>query len=323
MSLPPTRGLGAAPDDHLWVLERELAAHSGARSNSADTSLQEGTWYAIPAKPSAQEIQEHEGGRIYDLVKYATAAHRQFRGNIMWTCWQPCGAGQKPTRVSHPRSGSMLLMLSVTGAGLLKQAFAKRQIQQGHFDVALLRWLQDNVEFASAAYLLPPMGNYTAHISGCEPAYSAEARPSCWKEKWVCQGTRVAEDPKRRTKYWCGFTKMGQAEYLTVVVVDDSDALVWRMHRPGQEGEWGGGPQPVQTSTTTSSSSAVSLGCTPVASVAPPPEMTNRQKRARRSNILGRCRFRYFTDKVHEAGNKHRARHISLGTQARHISRKW
>ena len=190
--------------------------------------MEEGTWFAIPEKVRGNAVDEHMASRVYDLVKYATSAHRLGHGNIMWMCWQPCGAGEKPTRVSSPRSGSMLVMLSKRGAQHLKAGFEKKELERGHFDVALLRWLVIRQHEVGAAYLLPPMGNYVAHVSGCEAAFAKTARPSCWKEKWCCPGTREHEDPKERQKYWCSFSKSGHAPSLGKVSVDNRKELYWR-----------------------------------------------------------------------------------------------
>ena len=175
----------------------------------------------------------YNSGRVADLVKYATSAAKLGRGHIMWMCWQPCGAGEKPTRMSSPRSGSQLLMLSKPGAIHLGNGFFNRDIDPGHFDVALLRWLVRKQAQVGAAYLLPALGNYdVAHVRGCDVALKSKARRSCWQEKWSCPGTRVSEDPKRRTKYWCSFTQSGSAPSLGVVSVDDSNTLMWRSPAP-------------------------------------------------------------------------------------------
>jgi hypothetical protein len=80
-----------------------------------DAVPEDGTWFVVPPRPSAEEIRcEYvtRHGRVEELAKYATAAHRSQRGNIIWMCWQPGGAGSKPSRVSSPSSGTTLVMLS-------------------------------------------------------------------------------------------------------------------------------------------------------------------------------------------------------------------
>ena len=142
-------------------------------------------------------------------------------------CWQPAGAGQKPTRTGSPTSGTMLVMLSKTGAQHLLQAFDQGTIGEGHFDIALRKWLTQKQEIVGASYLLPPMGNYTAHISGCEQAFATVPRESCWQENWCCPGTRVREDPKKRSKWFCKFSLSGSPAWIDDVNVDSGDELTW------------------------------------------------------------------------------------------------
>ena len=76
-------------------------------------------------------------------------------------------------------------------------------MQPWHFDLALRRFLQnkENNAKVGACYIFPPIGNYTMHQSGCDPQFAKGAgRPNCWRENWCCPGTKMSEDPQKRSK---------------------------------------------------------------------------------------------------------------------------
>lgn len=167
------------------------------------------------------------------------------RGNIIWASWQPAGAGVKPPRVHSISSGTMLVMLTPQGARNLKHAvtniavpavheMARRTgedvLARGHFDAALNNLLQESgraVDFG-ACYIVPPVGNYSTHQSGCNPTLSTGAgRPGCWGERWCCPGTRKEDDPQRRDKWLASFTKKAQPEWLTKVNVSEDPRRDW------------------------------------------------------------------------------------------------
>jgi hypothetical protein len=176
-----------------------------------------GRWYEMPTKETDHVSFATPNSVLNDVVRYATLAHRAGCGDLTWMCWQPGGAGSHPKRICSPASGSMFIMLSVPGAEVLTGAMDGGVFPMGHFDVKLLDWLRDlQLSSLRCSYLLPPMGNYGAHQSGCEQAFSGEAsiRPSCWQEKWCCPGTRISEDVQGREKWLCAFTSKGQPGWL-------------------------------------------------------------------------------------------------------------
>jgi hypothetical protein len=177
-----------------------------------------GRWYEMPTKVTDHAAFSTSNSVLHDIVKYATLAHRAGCGDLTWMCWQPGGAGSNPKRKGSPASGSMFISLSVPGAEVLAGAMASGLLPMTHFDCTLLRWLRGvQPSVLRCCYMLPPMGNYVAHQSGCEKAFSGEAsvRPSCWKETWCCPGTRISEDPQSRDKWLCAFTSSGPPGWLS------------------------------------------------------------------------------------------------------------
>ena len=186
--------------------------------------MQAGTWYQIPGKAPSQDFKT-PSTRIVDLVRMSIKAHRARRGDIVWTCWQPGGAGVEIGDIRRVNSGAMLIMLNPRGADAIAQQIARDAstggpMQPWHFDLALKSWLlEPEVNKAMrACYVFPPVGNYTTHVSGCDPTFAVgEGRPNCWREAWTCPGTRVAEDPMRRDKRFmawagdAGYTDVGSA----------------------------------------------------------------------------------------------------------------
>ena len=211
-----------------------------------------GTWYQLPTKGGAQDFTK-PSRHLVDCVKFAKRAKELGRGDIMWMCWQPANAGAKPHRVNSISSGAMFLMFSQRGARALDDGFKQRLNLEGepkgfspwHFDLVLKQWLLEPgvAQKRQACYLAPPLGNYSTHPSGCDPNYAATGRPACWGERWCCPGTRKAEDPHGRDKYFCSFTKKGEPDWLGKANLTDESPnwLSW----------WGGhGPQPVDKTKT-------------------------------------------------------------------------
>ena len=140
-----------------------------------------------------------------DSIRIANFAHRQGLGNLMNMCWVAQGRADVPT------NGTMFMCLNKRGAYALQSAMA--DLDSGHIDLVWKDWLkaedgrQDQVGFS---YVYPPMGNYTQHISECDPKlYGAhtQGRPPDWGKPFVCPGTRLEEDAQRREKWLCQFKK--------------------------------------------------------------------------------------------------------------------
>jgi len=52
-----------------------------------------GTWYELPMKGSATDF-DNISPEVKDLVRMSKKANMVGRGDLMWMCWQPCGAGK-------------------------------------------------------------------------------------------------------------------------------------------------------------------------------------------------------------------------------------
>ena len=189
--------------------------------------VQANTWYELPKKGASADY-DYIQPEVEDLVRISKKAHSVGRGELVWMCWQPAGAGTKPARVNSISSGLMMVMMTRKGADGLQKLFdGDREwgkFAVNHFDLELKNWLVNgnNAEKLGACYLTPPCGNYSTHQSGCDPDFAVKPRPSCWNEAWVCRGTRESDDPKHRHKWLVSWTKKGEPIWLTKAGVNDT-----------------------------------------------------------------------------------------------------
>ena len=190
------------------LMEGEPAAPSGLPPAIAADASAASAWSAAanefweaPRRPRAADAA-HVSESLQDIVRIITFAHRQKVGDLVWLCWQPHGKGEKASkgRAERVRSGAMSLALSQKGARQVLDAMTQGTIAPGHFDVALVRFLELAETKIAASYLHPPMGSYLEHPSGCDPSWK-HGRPGCWNEAFACPGSRPSQDPKRRRKF--------------------------------------------------------------------------------------------------------------------------
>ena len=202
-----------------------------------------GTWYQVPTKAKSSDFA-NPTKHLRDLVKMSIMAHRRNRGDIIWACWQPGGAGVAIGDVRRINSGTMLIMVTPNGADKIGEQLALgpgEGMRPWHFDLALKKWLchpRVNEE-ARACYVFPPVGNYTTHISGCDIKNFGEGskgRPDCWSEDWCCPGTSIEEDPQRRSKRFLCWN--GDRKYFDVGSADVdkriAGELEWRSFWQGE-----------------------------------------------------------------------------------------
>ena len=138
---------------------------------------------------------------LCDLVRYATVAHRLGMGNFILAGWVP-----NKTKRSVLSNGSHLVMASKAGMAHIGDGMNKGAIPRGHIDLSWKQWLSSGTvaQDIGACYTYPQMGGYYEHESGCDPlVFSAEkgGRPSAWENDSPASGTRVASDPKKRSKH--------------------------------------------------------------------------------------------------------------------------
>ncbi len=186
-----------------------------------------GLYHKVPAKGQA-ELDQLDGGydkNFADTVRLCNLAHREKAGDLIWLSW--CPGSTRRSCIGH---GAMLLGLTCWGAMDLNAAIRHDQLAKGHWDVSLKHWLmaeetrQAEVNFS---YLLPPLGNYSEHASGCDDQFASAAapvRPANWKEVWCCPGSRKKDDPQRRDKYLCRLRRVGEPEWL--LKIRDFDTYV-------------------------------------------------------------------------------------------------
>ena len=203
----------------------EPTAHpeKGLRQNRAAAAD-----YVLPSKAPAEAFKQ-PSMFLRDLVAYATLADRQKRGNFIFCGWQPHGAGESASckEKDNYRSGLMLSMVSQYAFFALETAFRDDHIPKGHVDLGIKKYLsQPQISFGS--YITPPLGGYTAHLSGCEKEFFDKPRPCIWMEAFACPGTRKVHDwnEKPRDKWLCTFTAKGKRDYVCRLDVDVPDEKV-------------------------------------------------------------------------------------------------
>ena len=77
-------------------------------------------WARASTKPSREEF-ENTSPFLKQLVRLVTAAHREWRGDLVWLSWN--GSDSKPKANARPQFGSTLLAVSFQGAQRLKDEF--------------------------------------------------------------------------------------------------------------------------------------------------------------------------------------------------------
>ena len=194
---------------------------------------------------SLLRICQSRASILSDCVRYATAAHRKGLGNLIWCGWMPTDPSvsletKKPNRLGM---GTQFLMLTRIGARVLLDAMhtdvsSEYHLHRGHWDQSLRKWLYKHHSLLHSCFILPPMGGYYEHPSGCDLRLS-EGRPTPWDASWCCPGTRRDEDPQKREKWLCTWTKKGGTEWNTRIdqVAGDPE-YNWRTMYWPRTSEW-------------------------------------------------------------------------------------
>ena len=174
-----------------------------------------GNFFAIPCKAPEGEFAAPRPD-ITNVMRMAAVAARKNKGDLIWFCWQPSGADAPKVKTSKIKSGAMFVAITPAGATAVSAAVTAGTIPPGHWDVGLLGYLLSQPPGLGACYLLPPLGNYTTHVSHCEtmPSLENKVRKNCWGMRWACQGTDEAEDTKGRQKWFVNFTAAGQPDWI-------------------------------------------------------------------------------------------------------------
>ena len=235
---PPGTGEPAAPDAHGAEVEE------GGRWLDASRGFWE--WSTLPTQEEATVVSR----TLEDIVRMVTAAHRLLHGDLVWLGWQPWGAGDKPTagRKQRIRSGTLALTVTRTAAKILMANMPR--IAPGHFDLGLLKFLEEDDCPLRSCYLWPPLGSYVEHVSGCDPKFAAGC-PGCWGESFACEGTRCADDRHHREKYLAAFhPKKGPPRWLNgpLKIDDPAQDYRWFTLQPSDETASPPGPSSSTTS---------------------------------------------------------------------------
>lgn len=132
---------------------------------------------------------------LVDLVKMGIMAKRNNMGDILWYCWE--GTEKKKCVPGH---GTTLVGFTQTGAAQF--LWHLERSAPGHLDDMLTNWLKQQKD-VEHCWIWPSIGNYTEHVSGCEP--NLGRRENTWNKFWAAPGTTDKEaGGKRYFASFCG-----------------------------------------------------------------------------------------------------------------------
>ena len=87
-----------------------------------------------------------------------------------------------------------------------------------------------------ASYVLPSIGNYDEHISGCDPTNTGDPtglRPSCWDDYWCQEGIRIERrDATHKSRNVCAFLQNGTDWGIRVEFGDHLKHMMWKTEEP-------------------------------------------------------------------------------------------
>lgn len=208
----------------------EAAPSSAVGDGVPQHSLAQGKFYEIPAGLRGGTTAEPRT-EACDLVRICNEAARCGRGDIVWLSWMAANAGQKNVRRKQSIGlGTAAVAVTVRGAARIMEAIHLGRIPNNHWDMVLKGWLLTAQVDAGASYIVPPIGGFAAHESGCTLPQRGTPffRRSIWGEQWACWGTRPSQDTRNRDKWVCGLTASGPPTFITKVNVTTSPEHDWR-----------------------------------------------------------------------------------------------
>lgn len=176
--------------------------------------------------------EAYQTEELCDLVRIATVAHRKGKGDLIWYSW----VGAKSRR-TMPSYGSNLVGVSQEGAFKLMAGIQKVK-KPHHFDIWLRNQCCDAGEDLQASYVLPAIGGFDEHISGCDPTNTGVeggVRPCSWDDYWRLEGVRIERrDLKHKSRNVCDFRpqKSGRDWGIPVKFDDDDPAGWWKTMQP-------------------------------------------------------------------------------------------
>lgn len=285
---PRAIATGAPPSSSCGAVSK-----SGAEPAAAS---QRGTWYEKPPKFKKAEMPAPSSA-LDDIVSILTQAHRLGRGHIVWLSWNAGQPGVNAKKPAAMKFGGTMIFMSKLGAEKVLQAVQDGSIVPGHWDVVLKNWLKQPGVCAAvgASYLVPPMGNFTAHFS--QVLTGNKFRFTNWGDHWVCPGTHHSEDPRERQKWLSDYSKLdGASNWIANVRTRPSPhphnwLSYWDHDAPrpiayAETGEW---PLAGQHA-------AGAWDAAWDMNALPDDRLTQRQMRMRRAHRQGLAQFRTWTD---------------------------
>ena len=231
---PEGSSLMARPESHqqMYAERRIQIEHRDVgRFGISDRPASE--THMIPKRPTSKAFEEDVlPTYVKDILRYATCAARHQMGDLIWWSWNAAQPGEEARVPSRLQYGTQFVSYTKKAASALEAAMNSGQLEKGHWDLVLKRFLYQNRGAIEYSYFYPPMGHWHEHASDCDKRKYDSGRPTSWDKKWVCVGTRSSMDPQKRHKYFCTFTSKGNTEWgaFAEKAVDQSD-FNWKSFR--------------------------------------------------------------------------------------------
>ena len=132
-------------------------------------------------------------------------------------------------------------------AGAFKLLEGVEKVKKAHhFDIWLRSACTDQIEGLQASFVLPSVGSYDEHISGCDPTNTGVPggwRPANWNDYWCEPGVRIERrDGNHKGRSVCDFRGNKKPfDWGVQVHFNDGDIrMLWRTEKPPIE-YWQGG----------------------------------------------------------------------------------
>ena len=110
-----------------------------------------------------------------------------------------------------------------------------------HIDLILKKMLNkewQSCDMLGARYVVPPVGSFIEHETGCSDDRDITRIPGMWGQPWCQEGTRKRTSQQRHRKL-AMFTEWGPMRYLTdeIVLPDEAHLYRWLTERIPEGGD--------------------------------------------------------------------------------------
>ena len=233
-------------DEDIWThpaFQGTSRAKAESFTRSRDTSAGPGSgvgggrqgqpsFAGCPPGTRRRMREGHVSQELCDLVRIVTTASRNGLGNLVWLSWSG-----RERRKLHPCHGSSLIAITKFGAEFLQSLMNRYKAVR--FDIwlrnVLLKDHSADLQAMGASFVVPSVGSFDHHLSGCDPTNAGEGgvRASTWRALWTQAGVRPTDRPGQQNERWiCKFKKKGAADYVAKVDFKADRRLFWLTQAP-------------------------------------------------------------------------------------------